>query len=59
MRPRMLPRILEPEVMDTPEDPFRGGTLRADADAGLLVVDGAIAERGPYADVTGSRRTVP
>jgi guanine deaminase len=39
------------QVMDTPDDPFRGGTLRADADAGLLVVDGLIAERGPYAEV--------
>jgi guanine deaminase len=24
-------------VMDTPDDPFRGGALRADADAGVLV----------------------
>ena len=39
------------QVMDTPEDPFRGGALRADADAGLLVVDGMIAGRGPYAEV--------
>jgi guanine deaminase len=39
------------QVMDTPEDPFRGGALRADADAGLLVVDGVIVERGAYADI--------
>ena len=39
------------QVMDTPDDPFRGGALRADTDAGLLVVDGMIVERGPYADV--------
>jgi guanine deaminase len=39
------------QVMDTPDDPFRGGALRADADAGLLVVDGMIVERGSYADV--------
>ena len=39
------------QVMDTPDDPFRGGALRADADAGLLVLDGVIVERGPYADV--------
>jgi guanine deaminase len=39
------------QVMDTPEDPFRGGALRADADAGLLVVDGVITGRGPYAEV--------
>ena len=39
------------QVMDTPDDPFRGGALRADADAGVLVEDGMIVERGPYADV--------
>jgi guanine deaminase len=39
------------QVMDTPDDPFRGGALRADADAGLLVVDGMIVERGSYAEV--------
>jgi guanine deaminase len=39
------------QVLHTPDDPFRGGTLRADADAGLLVVDGRIVERGPYADL--------
>jgi guanine deaminase len=39
------------QVLDTPDDPFRGGALRADADAGLLVVDGSIAGRGPYADL--------
>ncbi len=39
------------QVMDTPDDPFRGGALRADADAGVLVDDGMIVERGPYADV--------
>jgi guanine deaminase len=39
------------QVLDTPGDPFRGGALRADADAGLLVAGGAIVERGPYAAV--------
>jgi guanine deaminase len=39
------------QVLDTPDDPFRGGALRADADAGLLVVDGVIVERGRYAEV--------
>ncbi len=40
-------------VLDTPDDPVRGGRLRADADAGLLVRDGAIAERGTFAGVRG------
>ena len=35
-------------VLDTPENPFTGGTLRDDADAGLLVRDGAIVERDGY-----------
>ena len=39
------------QVVDTPDDPFRGGALRADADAGVLVEDGMIVERGPYADI--------
>jgi guanine deaminase len=43
--------LFRAQVLDTPDDPFRGGRLRADADAGLLVVDGTIVERGPYADV--------
>jgi guanine deaminase len=38
-------------VLDTPNDPFKGGELRAEDDAGLLVVDGQIAERGSFADV--------
>ena len=36
-------------VLDTPDNPFTGGALRAEADAGLLVRDGAIVERGGYA----------
>ena len=44
------------QVMDTPDDPFRGGVLRAEADAGLLVVDGVIVERGPYAEVRRQHR---
>jgi guanine deaminase len=45
------------QVLDTPGDPFRGGALRADADAGLLVVDGVIVERGPYAAVRRDHHT--
>jgi guanine deaminase len=44
------------QVMDTPDDPFSGGALRADADAGLLVVDGIIVERGAYADLRRQHR---
>jgi guanine deaminase len=44
------------QVLDTPEDPFSGGALRADADAGLLVDDGMIVERGAYAEVRREHR---
>lgn len=40
-------------VLDAPLDPFAGGGLRADADAGLLVRAGAIVERGGFAEVRG------
>ena len=38
-------------VLDTPDDPFDGGSLRASADCGLLVRDGVIVARGAFADV--------
>lgn len=38
-------------VLDTPDDPLTGGRLRSDDDAGLLVTDGVIVERGVWADV--------
>lgn len=37
--------------LDTPTDPFAGGLLRADTDAALLVRDGLITARGPYAEL--------
>jgi guanine deaminase len=44
--------IYRARVLDTPEDPFHGGRLRAEPDAGLYVAaDGQIADRGPYEDV--------
>jgi guanine deaminase len=43
-------------VLDTPDDPFAGGALRAEADAGLLVSDGVVVERGPFADLCGRHR---
>jgi guanine deaminase len=39
-------------VLDTPDDPFAGGALRAAADAGVLVRDGAVVERGSFADIS-------
>lgn len=40
--------LVRARVMDTPDDPFAGGVLRHEDDAGLLVTDGVIAARGPY-----------
>lgn len=45
-------RIYRAQVLDVPDDPFRGGALRAEVDAGLLVdADGLIADRGTFAAV--------
>jgi guanine deaminase len=44
--------IYRGRVLDTPEDPFRGGVLRVESDAGLLVsAEGQIADRGAYQEV--------
>lgn len=43
--------IYRATVLDTPDDPFAGGALRADDDAGILVRDGMIAGRGTFADL--------
>jgi cytosine/adenosine deaminase-related metal-dependent hydrolase len=37
--------------LDTPEDPFAGGVLRAETDGALLVENGVITSRGPYAEL--------
>ncbi|WP_350279653.1 guanine deaminase [Kribbella sp. HUAS MG21] len=37
--------------IDTPENPFDGAGLRVDTDAGLLVEDGVIVARGPFAEL--------
>jgi guanine deaminase len=42
-------------VLDTPESPFAGGVLRAEADAGVAVEAGAIVDRGPFARVRAAR----
>lgn len=47
--------IYRAQIVDTPEDPFTGGQLRADADAGLAVEQGEIVDRGPYAQVRSRR----
>ena len=41
--------LFRARVLDTPDDPFAGGTLRSTDDAGLLVVDGVITARGDFA----------
>ncbi|MGI8681922.1 MAG: guanine deaminase [Mycobacteriales bacterium] len=45
-------------VLDTPGNPFDGAPLRADADTGLLVAEGAIAERGDFASVRARHPSV-
>jgi guanine deaminase len=52
--------IYRAQVLEAPEDPFRGGVLRAEADAGLLVTaDGQIADRGPFAAVRARHPSEP
>ncbi|TDC48890.1 guanine deaminase [Jiangella ureilytica] len=41
--------IFRGAVLDTPDDPFAGGTLRSCSDEGLVVRDGVIVARGPFA----------
>lgn len=40
-------------VLDTPDDPFAGGALRAEADGGLLVRAGTVVDRGGFAQLRG------
>ncbi|MFN2559676.1 MAG: guanine deaminase [Jatrophihabitans sp.] len=47
--------IYRATVLDTPDNPFAGGILRAEADAGLTVDDGIIVDRGPFAAVRSRR----
>lgn len=52
--------IYRARVLDAPEDPFRGGALRVEDDAGLLVgADGEIADRGRFAEVQARHGTEP
>ncbi|KNX36024.1 guanine deaminase [Luteipulveratus halotolerans] len=41
-------------VLDTPADPFTGGTLRAESDAAVVVRHGVIVARGPYAETAAA-----
>jgi guanine deaminase len=44
--------IYRAQVLDVPDDPFQGGALRSEQDAGILVSpDGLIADRGRFAGV--------
>jgi guanine deaminase len=43
--------VFRASVVDTPADPFAGGALRADEDAGIAVADGRITDRGSFAAV--------
>jgi guanine deaminase len=43
--------LFRASVFDTPVSPFEGGTLRSEADCGLLVEDGTITARGPFAAI--------
>ena len=43
--------IYRARVLDTPDDPFAGGTLRAEDDCSLVVLDGVVVARGALADV--------
>lgn len=36
-------------VIDTPDSPFTGGKLRAEADGGVAVAAGVVVDRGPFA----------
>jgi guanine deaminase len=52
--------IYRAQILDAPDDPFRGGALRADADGGLLVTgDGLIADRGPFAQMRARHASEP
>ena len=41
--------IYRATVLDTPDDPFTGGALRAQTDAAIVVRSGVIVARGPFA----------
>lgn len=48
--------IFRGTFLDTPENPFSGGLLRAGQDWGVLVQDGVVAERNSYAALRSQYR---
>ena len=44
-------RIYRGTVLDTPASPFTGAVLRAESDAGIVVADGVITDRGPFQQI--------
>ena len=53
-------RLVRALVLDVPGNPFTDDdALRADSDAGLLVVDGVIAARGPLREVRAAHPDAP
>ncbi|MFB6720515.1 guanine deaminase [Kribbella sp. NPDC056345] len=51
--------IFRGTFIDIPENPFTGGVLRVDSDAGLLVEDGVIVARGPFLDIRRAHPAEP
>src|SRR5579863_4458597 len=52
--------IFRARVLDTPNDPFHGGSLRVEPDAGLFVdAQGQIADRGRFDDVRARHPAEP
>jgi guanine deaminase len=50
-------RLFRGTFLDTPDDPFRGGVLRAEEDGGLLIDDaGFITARGPFTSLAAGHR---
>ncbi|GAA1088875.1 guanine deaminase [Tsukamurella spumae] len=47
--------IYRSRVLDTPDDPFTGGVLRAEEDAGIAVEGGVIVDRGAFRSVADRR----
>jgi guanine deaminase len=50
-------RLFRGTFLDTPDDPFAGGVLRAEDDGGLLVDDGTISARGSFAALASAHRS--